>query len=88
MCDSLWEECDDSLFNEICDTEIIVEKKVNANEEAKANEVKPCIVSEIVENTAKRKYCASESNGHSEQTIEERKKLMIKKLKSNSLFKI
>lgn len=75
------------MFSEICDTEAIVENKVNLGEDIKVDEVKFNIPPKDVESTAKRKYCASESNEHNKHTIEERKKVMIKKIKSNSLFK-
>lgn len=82
MCEDLWEDCDDSLFSEICDTEAI--EKVNVDEDIQTNEVKHSLLPDNAESTPKRKYCATESN----ETIEERKKIMIKKLKSNSLFKL
>lgn len=71
----------------MCDVEAVVEKKAHVDEVVKANEVEPSSLPKNVENTAKRKYCASESNEYDKQTIEERKKVMIKKLKTNSLFK-
>lgn len=82
VCESYWEDCDDSIFSEMCDT--IDTIKVNVNEEVQNNEVNLT----NSENAAKRKYCATECNKPQQQLIvEERKNNMIKKLKKNSLFK-
>jgi len=82
VCESYWEDCDDSIFSEICDT-VDESKKVNVIEEVQNNEVdNDCTTN--AENMTKRKYCATESNG---QLVGERKNTMMKKLKTNSLFK-
>lgn len=85
-CESFWDDCDDSIFNEICDTEKI--EKVKINENILSLEVDKVKNTQLLkENTMKRKHCISESNDLCPEGIEDRKKTMLKKLKNNSLFK-
>jgi len=76
--EELWDECDDSIFSEICDQDLT--EKVTVHEPTQTNGDTE---------SAKRKYCATEEakNGLCQQIISEQKKLMVKKLKINSLFK-
>jgi len=83
-CDNFWDECDDSIFSEICDTDEI--KKCDVDEDINIKEVNS-LIPKNEENSIKRKYCATELNGTCQEIITERNKTMIKKLKNNSLFK-
>ncbi|XP_026812817.1 Werner syndrome ATP-dependent helicase homolog [Rhopalosiphum maidis] len=85
VCDDFWDECDDSIFSEICDTDEIQNFSVDRNIEI--NEVHSNLILKSDENPTKRKYCATESNESCEERITERNKTMIKKLKNNSLFR-
>lgn len=86
-CESFWDDYDDSIFSEICDLEEM--EKVNIDQELKTNNVTNNLLSTNTENTTKRKYCTTESNKphQCQDNIEEHNKIMIKKLKHNSLFK-
>jgi len=84
-CDNFWDECDDSIFSEICDTDEI--KKNDVDGEIKIKEIHNCLISKNEENSTKRKYGAIESNGVCQEIITERNETMIKKLKNNSLFR-
>lgn len=85
VCDEFWDECDDSIFSEICDTDEIqnsgVDKNVNINGDNSD------LILKSDENPTKRKYCATESNASCQEKITELNKVMIKKLKNNSLFR-
>jgi len=85
VCDNFWDECDDSIFSEICDTDEI--KKYGVDGGVEINEVYSSLIPKNDENPTKRKYCDIESNGMCQEIITERNKTMIKKLKNNSLFK-
>jgi len=85
VCDDFWDECDDSIFSEICDTDEIQNFSVDRNIEI--NEVHSNLILKSDENPTKRKYCATESNELCEEKITEHNKTMIKKLKNNSLFR-
>jgi len=85
VCDNFWDECDDSIFSEICDTDEI--KKCAVDGDVEINEVHSSLIPKNDENPTKRKYCDTESNGMCQEIITERNKLMIKKLKNNSLFR-
>lgn len=76
--EELWDECDDSIFSGICDQDLT--EKVTVHEPTQTNG--------DAEST-KRKYCATEESNNRlcQQTFTEQKKLMVKKLKINSLFK-
>lgn len=76
-CEDFWDECDDSMFNEVYDMELI--EKSNVVEDTQTNQ--------NIENSTKRKYCATESIGLSQEVVTKHKSSMIKKLKTNSLFK-
>lgn len=80
MCENLWDDCDDSLFSEICNIDEI--EKVN--EDLQKNDYNSLSSANLV-NTSKRKYCAIESNCSNQENLEKQKS-MIKKLKNNSLF--
>lgn len=82
VCESLWDDFDDTLFSEICGIDEI--KKVN---EDLTKSDHNGLLSENLDNSTKRKYCAIESNHHNQENIEKNKKFMIKQLKNNSLFK-
>lgn len=84
-CDNFWDECDDSIFSEICDTNEI--KKCGVDRDVEINEVFSSLIPKNDENPTKRKYCDTESNGMCQEIMTERNKTMIKKLKNNSLFK-
>lgn len=102
MCESFWDECDDSIFSQLCDVDL--KEKLDSNEDVKENEDKKIDNSiqlkktedkidnsfqlKNPESTSKRKYCATESNVLCSEMLNDRKKTMIKKLKSNSLFKL
>jgi len=85
VCDEFWDECDDSIFSEICDTDEIQNSGVDKNVDI--NEVHSDLILKSDENLTKRKYCATESNELCQEKISELNKTMIKKLKNNSLFK-
>lgn len=85
VCDNFWDECDDSIFSEICDTDEI--KKCGVDGDVEINEVYSSLIPKDDENPTKRKYCDTESNVMCQEIITERNKTMIKKLKNNSLFK-
>lgn len=87
VCDNDWEECDDSIFGQLCD--IDEAEKVNSNIDVQTNDVfnSNILVPTDVENPTKRKYCATESSRPHQELIKEQKKNMAKKLKNNSLFK-
>lgn len=84
-CDNFWDECDDSIFSEICDTDEI--KKCDVDGNIKIKEDHNSLIAKNEENPTKRKYCATESNGMCQEIITEPNKTMIKKLKNNSLFR-
>lgn len=87
VCESFWDECDDSIFSEICDVDLT--DNINSNKHVQINEDmvnKSLPISS--ESTTKRKYCATESNIQCSAIIKESKKTMVKKLKNNSLFKL
>lgn len=87
--ESLWDDCDESLFNEICDVDEMekIDKKsmLQVNQDVETNDVN--LLCENTESTTKRKYCAIESDEPIESKIKECRKSMITKLKNNSLFK-
>lgn len=85
VCDDFWDECDDSIFSEICDTDEI--KKCDVDRDVEIKEVHSSLIPKNEENPTKRKYCATESSGVCQEIITERNKIMIKKLKNNSLFR-
>lgn len=74
------------MFSEICDTDII-EKVDNGISLGQTNVINDSIILENTENTYKRKYNAMESNLTDQEKVKEHKKIMMKKLKNNSLFK-
>lgn len=76
-CEDFWDECDDSIFNTICDTELV--EKIDVIEDTQTNQ--------NVESSTKRKYCAIEPIGLSQEVKTKYKSSMIKKLKTNTLFK-
>ena len=76
-CDNFWDECDDSIFSEICDSDEI--KKCGIDRDVEMNEVHDSLIPKNDENPTKRKYCTTESNGPCLEIIE-RNKTMIKKL--------
>lgn len=76
-CEDFWDECDDAIFNKICDTELV--EKIDVIEDTQTNQ--------NIENNTKRKYCATESIGLSQEVVTKYKSSMIKKLKTNNLFK-
>lgn len=83
VCESLWDDCDDSLFSEMADIDKIektdLEKHTQTNSEISDSSSLPI----NAENNTKRKYNATESSEPKEQI----QKNIIKKLKHNSLFK-
>lgn len=87
MCDNDWEECDDSIFSQLCDVDET--EKVNDNIDIQMNDVfnSNILLPTDVKNTTKRKYCATESGRSHQELVKEQKKYMVKKLKNNSLFK-
>lgn len=78
VCKELWDECDDSVFNEICDLDLI-EKVTDDHEPTQTDKDADSV---------KRKYCETESNeGKCQEIVAKQKKMMMRKFKSNSLFK-
>lgn len=84
--ESLWDDCDDSIFSELCDTDVL-EKVDNDISLVQTDVINDSVILKNTESTTKRKYDAIESNVSSQEKIKEHKKNMIKKLKTNSLFK-
>lgn len=85
VCDDFWDECDDSIFSEICDTDEIQNSGVDNN--VNIDGVNSDLILKSDENPTKRKYCATESNESCQEKITDLTKTMIKKLKNNSLFR-
>lgn len=84
--ESLWDDCDDSIFSELCDTDVL--EKVDYDISlVQTNVINDSVILKNTESTTKRKYDAIESNVSSQEKTKEHKKNMIKKLKNNSLFK-
>lgn len=85
VCESLWENCDESIFSDIYDVNITEQNIIDKIEEVKDSDT--TLIPENAESTMKRKYCATQSDRTYQGDVEESKKIMLKKMKNNSLFK-
>lgn len=59
----MWDDCDDSLFSQICDIDEV--EKVDIGVHIQTNsEINSCLLSKKTENCIKRKYCVTESESN------------------------